>query len=206
MTHKNLILALALALVCVPAAARTPQEAAAAYQVDPAHSSINFAVRHYGISVVRGRFTDFAGTIRFDEKDVAKSSVEFTAKIASVNTDVAKRDEHLRSPDFFDAAKYPELTFKSSKVSKRGDEWVCAGTLTIKGVSKEIEIPFKLGGPLANDKGDKRIGVEGWVTINRQDYGIAFGNKLPNGALAIDDNVRIDLNLEAVNAAEKKSE
>src|SRR5262245_7713407 len=95
----------ALALVPVP-----QQGGATVYDIDPAHTSVNFAVRHLLINTVRGRFTDFAGAIRYDDKDVAKSSVEFTAKVASIDTDVPQRDEDLRSPNFFDAAKYPDLS------------------------------------------------------------------------------------------------
>jgi polyisoprenoid-binding protein YceI len=204
MTRRNALLALVLALAtAATAAARPPQDGAVVYQFDPAHTSINFAVRHLVISTVRGRFHDFAGTIRYDEADVAKSSVEFSAKIASIDTDVPQRNEHLRSPDFFDAAKYPEMTFKSTKVTRSDDGFVCAGTLTIKGVSKTVEIPFKLAGPIKDPWGNNRIGVEGSLTINRQDYGIAYDQKLPDGGLAVANDVHIDLDVEAVNKPAK---
>jgi polyisoprenoid-binding protein YceI len=198
MARKNVILALALALACATTvAAGAPQEGGTIYQFDPAHTSINFAVRHLVINTVRGRFGQFTGTIRYDEKDVTKSSVEFTAKVASINTDVPPRDEDLRSPNFFDAAKYPEMTFKSTKIERRGDGLVCVGTLTIKGVSKEVEIPFKLGGPIKDPWGNMRIGVEGALTINRQDYGITYDHRLPDGGLAVGNEVHIDLDVEA---------
>ena len=176
---------------------------ATVYQIDPAHTSINFAVRHLVISTVRGRFTDFSGAIQYDDKDVAKSSVEFTAKIASINTDVPQRDEDLRGANFFDAAKYPDLSFKSSKVEKHGDQLVCTGTLTIKGVAKQVEIPFKLSGPITDPWGNTRIGVEGALTINRQDYGIAYDRKLPDGGLVVGNDVRIDLDVEGVHKPAK---
>lgn len=168
-----------------------------AYKIDPAHSSINFAVRHMMINEVRGRFTDFAGTITYDDKDVTKSSVEFTAKAASINTDVARRDEHLRTPDFFDAAKYPELIFKSKRVERRGaDEYVAVGDFTMRGVTKEIAIPFKVWGAVKNPRGT-RIGVEARTVLDRRDYGITWGQTLEGGGLAVSNDVRIELLLEA---------
>lgn len=167
-----------------------------AYKIDSAHSSINFAVRHMMINDVRGRFTDFAGTINYDDKDATKSSVEFTAKVASINTDVARRDEHLRNADFFEVAKYPELTFKSRRVERRGDAYVAIGDFTMRGVTKEIAIPFKLAGAIKNPRGT-RIGVEAQTTIDRRDYGITWGQALEGGGLAVSNDVRIELLLEA---------
>jgi polyisoprenoid-binding protein YceI len=193
---SSLTLGLALAVSTV-ATAQTPGEGVV-YQFDPAHTSINFGVRHLVINTVRGRFGQFAGTITYDAKDVTKSSVEFTAQVASITTDVEPRDKHLKSPDFFDAEKYPTLTFKSTKIEKQGDGFVAHGTLTIKAVAKEIAIPFKLGGPIKDPWGNDRIGVEGTVTINRQDYGIAYDQKLPDGGLAVANDVQITLDVEAV--------
>ncbi|MCP9495870.1 MAG: YceI family protein [Pyrinomonadaceae bacterium MAG19_C2-C3] len=167
------------------------------YKIDPAHSSINFVVRHMMINNVRGRFTDFAGTINYDDRDLAKSSVEFTAKVASISTDVARRDEHLRSADFFDAAKYPELTFKSTRVVKQGDAYQVIGVLTMHGTSREVTIPFKLAGAIKNPRGS-RIGIEGKTTINRQDYGITWGQTLDGGGLAVSNDVAVELLLEAI--------
>lgn len=170
----------------------------AVYTIDKSHATIGFTIQHMTLSLVHGRFTDFAGKITLDDKDMTKSSVEFTAKIASIDTDVAARDEHLRSPDFFDAEKYPELTFKSKSVEKHGDGYVLHGALTIKDKTKDIAIPFKLHGPLQDQRGNSRIGVEGRTTINRQDFGITFGATLPNGGLALANDVQIELDFEAV--------
>jgi len=188
-----------------PASSGNPPAEAATYTIDPAHSSINFSVPHLVINVVRGRFTDFAGTIVYDARDVTQSSVQFTAKTASVNTDVPKRDEHLRTPDFFDVAKYPELSFKSTRVEKRGDAYECVGTFTLHGVSKEITIPFRLAGPIKDPWGNARIGVGAEITINRQDYGIAFGQTVDGGGLVVGNDVKIELNLEAMNAPKKSA-
>lgn len=178
---------------------------AGAYQIDPAHSSINFSVRHLTINLVRGRFTDFNGTISYDDKDVTRSSVEFSAKVASINTDVARRDEHLRSPDFFDAAKFPEMTFKSTRVERRGGEgFVAHGDLTLHGVTKQLSIPFKLSGPVRDTSGKTRFGVEATTTIKRQDFGMNYGQMLEGAGPVIANEVEINLQLEAIKQEPKK--
>lgn len=171
------------------------------YAIDAAHSSIGFTVRHMMLNNVRGRFTDFAGTIVHDDKDITKSSVEFTAKVASINTDVAPRDEHLRRADFFDAVKFPEMTFKSKRVERRGkDSYVAVGDFTLRGVTKEISLPFKLNGALKETRGGigYRIGVEAATVINRQDYGVSWSRPLDGGGLAVGNDVNVELLLEAV--------
>jgi polyisoprenoid-binding protein YceI len=176
------------------------------YAIDPAHSSIGFTVRHLMLNNVRGRFTDFAGTIIHDDKDITKSSVEFTAKVASINTDVARRDEHLRAPDFFDAVKYPELTFKSKRIERRNkNSYVAIGDFTLRGVTKEIAIPFTLNGALKEARGGGyRIGVEAATVINRQDYGVSWSRALDGGGLAVANEVNVELMLEAVMRAPEK--
>ncbi len=196
--------AVALLVVTVPmGAARAGSPSTVTYGFDPAHTSINFAVQHLVINTIRGRFKEFTGSIALDEKDVANSSVEFTAKTASISTDVEPRDNDLRSPNFLDAAKFPELTFKSSKVEKHGKGFICHGTFTLHGVSKEIAIPFTLSGPITDPWGNHRIGVTASISINRQDYGVAYDKKLPDGGLAVGNEVQIDLNIEAVHKMEK---
>jgi len=176
------------------------------YAIDPAHSSIGFTVRHLMLNNVRGRFTDFAGTIIHDDKDITKSSVEFTAKVASINTDVARRDEHLRAADFFDAAKYPELTFKSKRVERRNkNSYVAIGDFTLRGVTKEIALPFTLNGALKEARGGGyRIGVEAATVINRQDYGVSWSRALDGGGLSVANDVNVELMLEAVMRAPEK--
>jgi polyisoprenoid-binding protein YceI len=174
------------------------------YKIDPAHSLIGFAVRHLEINWVEGRFKDFGGTIRFDEKDVTKSSVEFSAKIASVDTEVEARDKHLRTADFFDAEKYPEMTFKSTGVERKGrDGYVLRGDLTIKGVTKPVEFPFTLTGAVKDPWGNTRFGVEAQTKINRRDFQINYGNAFAGGGLDVGNEVTIKLRLEAVQPAPK---
>ncbi|HEY8561057.1 MAG TPA: YceI family protein [Pyrinomonadaceae bacterium] len=177
---------------------------AGVYSLDPAHSLIGFAVEHLEINWVEGRFKDFAGTINYDDRDVTKSTVEFSAKIASIDTEIAARDEHLRSADFFDAAKFPEMTFKSTKIEKKGkDKYVLYGGLTIKGVTRQIEFPFAFTGAVKDPWGGTRFGIEAKTKINRRDYGINYGNALAAGGFDVGNEVTIELRLEAVKAEPK---
>src|SRR5205085_11657931 len=117
--------------------------AADEYKIDPVHSSVTFSVRHMGISNVPGRFSDVSGTILLDEKDLTKSSVTAVIKTASIDTNNPNRDKDLKGPNFFDTDKYPEATFKSTRIEKRGDQYVAIGNFTLKDVTKEIELPFE---------------------------------------------------------------
>lgn len=171
------------------------------YRVDPGHSVIGFSIRHFEISFVRGRFKDFTSTIHYDASDVTKSSVEFTAKVESIDTGVAGRDNHLRNADFFDVAKFPEMTFKSTKVEKKGSGYVMHGDFTLKGVTKQISFPFTVTGAIKDNRGNVRFGVAAETKINRRDYGITWGAKMANGGFNVADEVLIDLQLEAVKAA-----
>lgn len=174
------------------------------YRIDPAHSVVGFAVRHMEIAWVEGRFKDFEGTIHYDDKDVTKSSVEFTAKAASIDTGVEARDKHLRTADFFEVEKYPTLSFKSTRVERKGkDAYVLHGDLTMKGVTKAVQLPFKLAGAVKDQRGNTRFGVEAQAALNRRDFGINFGNALPEGGLNVGNEVNITLHLEALLPAPK---
>jgi polyisoprenoid-binding protein YceI len=175
----------------------TPQESTGGYNIDPNHSYIGFRVTHMGLAEVPGRFKDFSGTINYDGADISKSSVSFSAKVTSVDTGVEGRDRHLRTKDFFEVETYPEMTFKSTKVEKKGKDLLVTGDFTLKGVTKQIAIPFTINGMMKDDKGGVKIGISSQTTINRQDYNVKYGNKLPDGTLALSDVVKIDLQLEA---------
>ena len=167
------------------------------YNFDKAHSSIGFRVKHMGLVDVPGYFRDFSGTIKYDGKDVAKSSVEFTAKMESVDTGVAGRDKHLRTADFFEVEKYPDMTFKSTKVEKKGKTWMLTGDLTMKGVTKQIMFPINVAGFLKDPKGGTKMGAIAETSINRRDFGVNYGNNLPNGVAALSDDIKVILNIEA---------
>ncbi len=175
----------------------TAEESTGSYEIDSKHSHIGFRVTHMGLAEVPGAFRDFSGTINYDGMDASKSSVNFTAKVTSIDTGVAPRDNHLRTADFFEVEKYPDMTFKSTKVEKKGDKWNVTGDFTMKGVTKQITIPFTVNGMMKDQKGNVKMGISAQTTINRQDYGVKYGNKLPDGTLALSDIVKIDLQLEA---------
>lgn len=169
------------------------------YNFDRAHSFIGFRVRHNSLVEVPGFFRDFKGTVNYDAADVAKSSVEFTAKATSIDTGVAPRDNHLRSKDFFEVETYPDITFKSTKVEKKGKNWIVTGDFTMKGVTKSISFPFQIAGFLpATERSGPRMGITAETTINRRDFGVNWDAKLPSGLLVVEDNVKIILQIEAV--------
>ena len=188
------LIVLTLILVLIPASTTL---AADKYTIDPAHCHIGFSVRHLVINNIRGRFTDYEGSIIYDEQDITRSSVEITIKAQSVNTDVQPRDEHLRTSEFFDVAKFPDISFKSTRVEKRGSGFAAIGIFTMHGVAKEITIPFKINGK-SNFQGGTHLGVEGTVVIDRRDFGMSWSATLDNGGLVVGDDVTIELNIEAV--------
>jgi polyisoprenoid-binding protein YceI len=171
--------------------------AADTYAIDKAHSSIGFQVRHL-FSNVPGKFDDFTGTIQFDEANPDQSSVEVSIKTASINTGVKMRDEDLRSPNFFDAAKFPEVSFKSKSVKKTGDNtFDVTGDLTIHGVTKEVVLKAELLGKGAGMKpGSVLTGWDGTTAIKRSEFGLAW-NKVIEGTQVVGDDVKIELHIEA---------
>ena len=174
------------------------------YNFDKAHTFISFKVKHMGLIEVPGFFRDFAGTVNYDGKDVSKSSVEFSAKVTSVDTGVTGRDNHLRTADFFEVEKFPDMTFKSTKVEKKGNAWTVTGDLTMKGVTKSVAIPFNITGFLpGNQRNGPRMGITGETTINRRDFGVNYGNNLPGtNTPVISDDVKVVLQIEAVQPKE----
>lgn len=174
--------------------------AAEAYAIDAAHTSVGFSVKHLLVSNTKGAFNDVAGTIALDQKAIEKSSVKVTIKAASIDTANTKRDDHLRGADFFEVEKFPEITFVSKSVAKKGDAYEAAGTLTIKGVSKDVVIPFTLSGPVQDPWGGTRLGVEGSLTIKRKEFNVAMNNP---GDAGIGEDVKIDLSVEAIQQKKK---
>lgn len=171
------------------------------FQIDPAHSQVGFSVRHF-FGQVPGRFNDFSGTIQFDEKHPAASSVEATIQTASIFTNEEKRDAHLRSPDFFDVEKYPTITFTSTRVTPAGkDRFKIAGALTMHGVTRPVVLDTQLLGVGAIGIEGKamgtRAGFTATLTVNRKDYGINWNKVLDNGNLMLSDEVAITLQIEA---------
>lgn len=182
--------------------------ATGAYNFDKAHSFIGFKVKHMGLIEVPGFFRDFTGTVNYNAADVKNSSVEFSAKISSVDTGVKGRDAHLQKPEFFDAEKFPELKFKSTKIEKKGKKWMLTGDLTIRDVTKTVTFPFDLVGFINNDKGGSKMGFTAETTINRREFGVTYDTKLPNGTPSVSDNITVTLQIEAnmTNPAATKTE
>lgn len=164
------------------------------YNFDKAHSFIGFKVKHNGLIEVPGFFRDFTGTVVYDAKDPAKSSVNFTAKTTSVDTGVQGRDNHLRTADFFEVEKFPEMTFTSTKVEKSGNGWTVTGQLAIKNVTKPVSFPFNVAGFLpGNQRSGPRMGITAETTINRRDFNVNYGT-----AATVGDDVKVVLQIEAV--------
>ncbi len=172
--------------------------AATKFSLDPSHTSVGFSIRHMLISTVRGSFSGIGGEIVYDPDDPTRSSVRVEIDAASIDTGNKDRDNHLKGPDFFDVENYPKIIFESTKVEKRGDNWVAYGKLTIKGVTREIAIPFRLNGPIKDPWGNLRIGVEAeTITLNRQDFGISWNQVLDAGGLAVGNEVSVYIAAEA---------
>jgi polyisoprenoid-binding protein YceI len=175
--------------------------AAETFVVDKPHSEATFQVRHM-MSKVSGKFDDFSGKINIDRAKPSASSVEFTIKSTSVNTGTADRDNHLRTADFFDVARCPELTFKSTSIveTKKKDVYDVTGDLTMRCVTKHITIPVEFGGFGKDPWGNERAGFSLTTTVNRKDYGINWNKALDAGGFLVGENVTINVNLEAMKA------
>ena len=173
------------------------EDASGTYNFDKVHSFIGFRVKHMGLIEVPGYFRDFTGTVNYDTKVLANWTVEFTAKTNSVDTGVAARDSHLRTNDFFDVQTYPDMTFKSTKITRLGKILTVTGDLTIRDVTKSISFPFQIAGVLADGKGGSKIGLTAETVINRRDFGVNYGTKLPSGVPVLADNVKVVLQIEA---------
>ena len=162
--------------------------AADTYKIDPVHSSVGFSIRHFAISNVRGKFNEFSGEVVLDGKDLKEATGTIQTK--SVDTGNSRRDDDLRGPNYFDAAKYPTITFQSKRVVKDGDQAKLIGDFTMHGVTKEITLPITINGPI-EQRGSKRIGLEAKTKISRKDYGMT------GGVPAVGDEVELEINAEA---------
>ncbi len=177
----------------------THANAAENYKIDPAHTSVAFSVRHMGVSNVKGHFDEFAGSVVLDNGSIQEATA--TIQVKSVNTGIEKRDNHLRTADFFEASKYPEITFKTKRVEKNGDQAILIGDFTMRGVTKELRLPVTVSGPVKDPQGNTRIGLEARTTVNRKDYGMKFNALMETGGLMVGDEVTIEINAEAVKSA-----
>jgi len=194
MTRKLFAAAVLTTLAALPLQAES-------YKIDPSHSEVGFTIRHM-VSNVRGRFNDFSGTVDMDPKAPQKGSVEFSVKTTSIDTGNADRDKHLRTADFFDVEKYPELTFKSDSVKPAGkNKYNVTGTLTMHGVSKKVTLPVTFNGEGKDPWGNTRAGFETATKLDRKEYGIVWNKAIDNGGVLLGDDVNVSINLETVKAA-----
>lgn len=170
------------------------------WNVDATHSSVGFSVKHMGVSTVRGQFTDFEGTLEIAEDGTANGYG--TVKTASVDTKEPQRDEHLRSPDFFDAASHPELIFQSTSIRPKDDDtFQITGQLTIHGVTQEIELDAEVTGSDVDHQGNTRVGLEITGELSRKDYDMKFNAALGSGNLVVSDKVKLALDISAIKQA-----
>ncbi|MGA2301610.1 MAG: YceI family protein [Candidatus Acidiferrum sp.] len=193
--HRLAVTAGLAAALALPASAGTTT-----WQIDPQHSSAQFGVTHLMISTVRGEFHGVKGTVVLDDQDITKSTVNVTIDATSVDTREPDRNKHLKSPDFLDVAKYPSITFKSTKVEQASPgELKVTGDLTIRGVTKQVVL--NVDGPKAPIKdpwGLQRSAVSATAKINRQDFGVSWNQTLDSGGVVVSDEVRITLDVEMV--------
>ena len=170
---------------------------AGTWQIDPSHSGVNFSVRHMMVSKVRGSFASFSGTISIADH-VLDSTVDASIDVASIDTHDDTRDEHLRSPDFFDAVNNPTITFRSTKLEQVGHDYRLIGDLTIKGTTRSVTLDLEVGGVGKDPWGNTRLGVTASGSVNRKDFGLTWNAPLETGGVLVGDKINLDLEVEAV--------
>ena len=164
------------------------------WKIDKGHSKVGFSVTHMVVAETEGKFDEFEGSLISKSDDFNGAEVSFTAKVASINTESERRDGHLKSPDFFDAEKFPEISFKGTIV-KEGSKYKLKGDFTMKGVTKKVEFDVTYGGKINTGRGEK-AGFKLNATINRQDYGLTWANKTPGGEMVVGDEVQLIVRVE----------
>ena len=185
------------AVLAASLALAAPVQAAETYQFDKAHTTVGFQVRHIYTNV-SGKFTDFTGTIQVDRAKPESSTVDFTIQATSIDTSETRRDQHLRSADFFDVANNPTITFKSTSIKANGkDSWLVTGDFTMHGVTKSVVLPVTLLGEGKDPFGNEKMGLETGLTINRKDYGLTWNKALETGGVLVGDEVKVQIAIEA---------
>jgi polyisoprenoid-binding protein YceI len=176
------------------------------WNIDVAHTSIGFSVRHMVIAKVRGRFAKFGGKIEIDPQDLTKSSVKLSVDAASIDTGIADRDAHLRSPDFFDVEAFPELSYTSKRIEKvSSDAYRVFGDLTIRGTTREVPLDLEFGGVGKDPWGNERAGFNVKAKVDRKEFGLVWNQALEAGGVLVGDRVDIEVDLEAVKAAAQRA-
>lgn len=178
---------------------------AESWNIDTAHSSVSFSVKHMMVTNVRGDFKGITGKINYDGKDATKGSVEITIDVGTINTNDAKRDGHLKGADFFDVAKYPKATFKSKKITKvSGNKYKIVGDLTLHGKTQSVTLDAEISKPM-NAWGKTIVGIHATTTINRQDFGVSWNKILDKGSVVVGNDVHLTFDLEITKGGKKAS-
>jgi polyisoprenoid-binding protein YceI len=185
-----------ITIITAALAAISQTTAADNYTIDPAHTRVGFAARHFGINTVKGRFKEFAGKVTMEGEALKEANA--TIQVQSIDTGVAKRDEHLRTADFFDAATYPTITFKTKRIEQNAGQVVMTADFTMRGVTKELRLPVTLSKPIKDPWGGTRVGLAARAKLNRKDYGIKYNDVLESGIPAVGDEVEIEIDAEAI--------
>ena len=168
------------------------------WDIDVGHSALHFFVRHMLISKVHGRFAKWSGSIQLDEKDLTRSRVDVRVETASIDTQVADRDAHLKSPDFLDVAKYPEMTFRSKRIEKKGEAYRVVGDLDLHGVTREVVLEAEFAGTGKDPWGNQRAGFSATASLDRREFGLVWNAALEAGGVLVGEKVEISIELEAV--------
>ncbi len=167
------------------------------WNVDSTHTHVGFSVKHMMVTTVRGQFKSYRGTLQLDTEDFTKSVFEGEIDVVSIDTQNADRDTHLRANDFFDAPNFPKITFKSTTITSKGDDYVVTGDLTIRGVTKPVDLEVEFAGTSKNPYGQTVAGISARATINRKDFGVSFNALLETGGVAVGEKIKIEIDLEA---------
>jgi polyisoprenoid-binding protein YceI len=189
------------AATTTPSPVAVPTALSGVYAIDASHSNIGFSARHAMVTTVRGQFSEVTGTANFDPTTPAASSAEVVIAAASIDTRSADRDGHLRSEDFFDVEKFPEIRFVSTAAALTdADTWTLTGDLTIKDVTKSVTIDFTYTGAATDPFGNQRVGFEGSVTVNRKDWGLSWNAALETGGVLVSEKVKLEFDISAIAA------
>jgi polyisoprenoid-binding protein YceI len=201
MFRKTLLAAASIAMISAPVFAADSDE----WTIDSAHSAANFSIKHMMISNVTGTFGKVTGTVNYDGTHLDKAKIDSTINVASISTREEKRDQHLKSPDFFDVEKYPTMTFKSTSIEPGKDGFKIHGDLTIHGVTKPVVLNAEPLSPAVKSHGSLHMGTSATTKINRKDYGLSFNKTIDNGGAMVGDDVNITIDIE-LKQAEAKTE
>jgi polyisoprenoid-binding protein YceI len=191
--------ALLVPVFIAPVASRPAPAKAAVWNIDKSHSSVNFQIRHF-VSKVRGSFSDFKGTITADPENWENAQIDVVINTPSITTSNERRDADLRSANFFSVDTFPTITFKSTRIERKGDDAKIYGTLTMRGISRDVVLDGHFNGIQKNSQGADRVGFDASTTINRLDYGVKWNRAAEGGGVMLGDDVKIEINVEAIRA------